>query len=108
MPRSAGSGIVSRIHVEDLAAIIHAGIFADLEGAWPVADEEPCASAEIAQWCCKVLKMGEVPLTVDEQVTTGRRVDGRAIREKLGVKLAYPSWRSGVPASLAEENHRSF
>lgn len=104
MPRSAGSGIVSRIHVEDLAAIVHAGIFADLEGAWPVADEEPCASAEIAQWCSQVLKMGEVPLTVDGRATTGRRVDGRGIREKLGIKLAYPSWRTGVPASLAEEN----
>lgn len=104
MPRSAGSGIVSRIHVEDLAAIIHAGIFADLEGAWPVADDEPCASAEIAQWCSQVLKMGKVPLIVDEQPIVGRRVDGREIREKLGIKLAYPSWRTGVPASLAEGN----
>jgi nucleoside-diphosphate-sugar epimerase len=104
MPRSAGSGIVSRIHVEDLAAIIQAGIFSDLEGAWPVADEDPCSSAEIAVWCSKVLKMAELPLIVDERGIAGRRVDGTEIREKLGIKLAYPSWRAGVPASLAEEN----
>jgi uncharacterized protein YbjT (DUF2867 family) len=103
MPRSAGSGIVSRIHVEDLAATIHAGIFSDLEGAWPVADEEPCSSAEIAAWCCNPMKMEKFQLMVEERAIAGRRVDGKEIREKLGIKLAYPSWRTGVPASLEEE-----
>ncbi len=41
VPRGGGSGIVSRIHVDDLAAIIHAGLFSDIEGAWPVADDDP-------------------------------------------------------------------
>ena len=49
MPRGAGSGIVSRIHVEDLAAIVEAGLFSDVQGAWPVADDVPCSSAEIAE-----------------------------------------------------------
>ncbi|MGA2716341.1 MAG: hypothetical protein ABSG41_24870 [Bryobacteraceae bacterium] len=103
MPRSAGSGIVSRIHVEDLAAIVQAGIFSDLEGAWPVADDEPCSSAEIAEWCSKLFKMKEVPPSVSDSATVGRRVDGTEIREKLGIELTYPSWRTGIPASLAEE-----
>jgi len=103
MPRSAGSGIVSRIHVDDLAAIIEAGIFSDLEGAWPVADDEPCSSGEIAAWYSRLLKMKEVSPIVNNWAIVGRRVDGTEIREKLGIELTYPSWRIGVPASLAEE-----
>jgi nucleoside-diphosphate-sugar epimerase len=101
MPRSAGSGIVSRIHVEDLATIIQAGIFFPLEGAWPVADDAPCSSAEIAAWCNHSTISGG---TIVGGTIAGRRVDGTEIREKLGIRLAYPSWRTGIPASIAEEN----
>jgi nucleoside-diphosphate-sugar epimerase len=104
--RSLDSGIVSRIHVEDLAAIIEAGIFSNAEGAWPVADDMPCATAEIISWCAEFLNLKEdthrrpgIPRSI-----SGRRVDGRKIREMLGVELKYPSWQAGIEASLAEEN----
>jgi nucleoside-diphosphate-sugar epimerase len=103
IPRSAGSGIVSRIHVEDLAAIIEAGISAKLEGAWPVADELPCASAEIAAWCIKRMNLSAARAIASPMPITGRKVDGHRIRELLGVELTYPSWATGIPASLAEE-----
>ena len=104
MPRGAGSGIVSRIHVEDLAAIVEAALFADLQGAWPVADDMPCSTSEIARWCARVLKLepvGEYQTPV--RPMPGRRVNGSKIREILGVKLKYPSWRTGIAASLSEE-----
>jgi nucleoside-diphosphate-sugar epimerase len=104
--RSLDSGIVSRIHVDDLAAIIEAGIFSNAEGAWPVADDMPCATAEIVSWCAKFLKLERgtcsgpgIPRSI-----VGRIVDGRKIREMLQVKLKYPSWQAGIEASLAEEN----
>jgi hypothetical protein len=97
VPRGGGSGIVRRIHVDDLSAIIHAGFFSEIEGAWPVADDDPCSTAEIAAWCCKTRANNS------EIAISGRRVDGRRIREKLGVELTYASWRTGIPASLAEE-----
>jgi nucleoside-diphosphate-sugar epimerase len=100
VPRSAGSGIVSRIHVEDLAAIVEAGIFSDLQGCWPVADEDPCTSAEIAKWCAEVLKLDN-KMSIAEGATTGRRVEGKKIFELVGVQLTHRSWRTGVPASLA-------
>jgi len=34
----------------------------------------------------------------------GRRVDGRKIRELLGVELRYPSFESGIKACLEEES----
>lgn len=98
-PRGAGSSVASRIHVDDLAALADAALLADdLEGAWPVADDLPCSSAEIVAWCT-----GGAP--VPESLTTirGRRVDGRKIRELLGVELRYPSWKTGVAAALEEE-----
>jgi nucleoside-diphosphate-sugar epimerase len=108
-PRGAGSGIASRIHVEDLAAIVEAGLFADLQGAWPVADDVPCSSAEIARWCVKLLQLKAVKeYEMPGRTISGRKVDGRKIREMLGVDLKYPSWRTGIEASLAEEATREL
>lgn len=101
LPRGAGSGIVSRIHVDDLAAIIAAGISSNLEGAWPVADDEPCASAEIAAWCAQQFGIPQ-PAAVSAPIA-GRRVNGTEVRRKLAMELRYPSWKTGIPASIAEE-----
>jgi nucleoside-diphosphate-sugar epimerase len=105
LPRSAGSGIVSRIHVDDLAAIVDAGIFSEIQGSWPVADEAPCSSEEIARWCRKLLQLkpAGVPGMPAGRRIAGRKVDGRKIREMLKVHLVYPSCQAGIKASLAEE-----
>jgi nucleoside-diphosphate-sugar epimerase len=104
MPRGASSGIVSRIQVDDLAAIVEAGLFSEVRGVWPVADDVPCPSAEIASWCAELLRLEVV--TEHENSgsrVTGRRVNGRKIREILGVELRYPSWQAGIAACFAEE-----
>jgi hypothetical protein len=44
------------------------------------------------------------PEGVPETLRVTRRVDGRAIRESLGVTLRYPGYRVGIPACLAEES----
>lgn len=104
IPRGAGSGIVSRIHVDDLAAIIEAGLFSDIQGAWPVADDAPCSSAEIAAWCAQLLQIEPVAGYENlGKAVAGRRVNGRKIAEILGVELKYPAWPAGVAACLAEE-----
>jgi nucleoside-diphosphate-sugar epimerase len=99
-----GSNFVSRIHVEDLAAISAAALLSDLTGAYPVADEDPCSSREIAEFCAALLHLGPVESTTSDKLSetrqSDRRVDGRAICKLLGVKLRYPSYRQGVPASL--------
>lgn len=102
VPRGTGSGVVSRIHVEDLAVTIEAGIFSDLEGAWPVADDEPCSTAEITDWLGEIREIKRIEST-STAITRGRRVDGRKIREQLAIDLIYLSWRTGIPASIKEE-----
>jgi nucleoside-diphosphate-sugar epimerase len=104
LPRGAG-GVVSRIHVDDLAALLAAGIDSDLTGAWPVADDRPAASSEVIGWYATKLgiSLPEIPgeLSIPQR---GRFVDGRKIRELLSVKLKYPSWETGIPASQKEED----
>jgi nucleoside-diphosphate-sugar epimerase len=91
---------VSRIHVDDLAAHVEAGLLSGVTGAYPVADEEACTSREIAEFCARLLNL---PLPLHAQAkayATSRRVDGSAIRRALGITLRYPSYRVGIPASL--------
>jgi nucleoside-diphosphate-sugar epimerase len=105
MPRGIGSGLVSRIHVDDLAALIERALDSGLKGAWPVADEEPCSTYQIVRWYAEVLQIKSTikPATFGNPIT-GRRVDGKKVFELLGVRLQYPSWRTGIPASLSEES----
>ncbi len=102
-----GSNFVSRIHVDDLAAHTAAALFSDAEGAWPVADEVPCKSREIAEFCANLLGV-PMPASVaieelSETRQTDRRVDGSAVRRRLGVTLKYPSYRFGIPACIDNE-----
>lgn len=102
MPRGAGS-IVSRIHVDDLAALLEAAIDSPLCGSWPVADDCPASSQEVALWCAREMKLEVPEFPRSGSQTTGRRVNGRKIRELLGVLLEYPTYREGIAASLREE-----
>ena len=100
-----GSNYVSRIHVDDLAAITAAALLRpDVTGAFPVADDEPSTSWEITKFCSELLNVPMPGSVATESVhstrRSDRRVDGRAIRRLLGIELTYPSFRTGIPASL--------
>lgn len=102
-----GDNSVSRIHRNDVAWHSMEALSSDLTGAYPVADEEPCTSREIAEFCAKKMKL-PMPASVtadevDETRRTDRRVDGSFIREELGVDLYYSSYRIGIPASMLME-----
>lgn len=100
----ARSGMVSRIHGDDLANHALEGLLSELTGAFPVADEHPCSSMEIADFCRSIFRAtgeGALPQTPIE--IAGRKVDAKKTREALGIGLIYPSYHSGVLASIAQE-----
>jgi nucleoside-diphosphate-sugar epimerase len=84
--------VVSRIHVADLAAIVVAALGSRVEGAWPVADEEPASGRELlAAWSGTAWERGDRP-----DPPGSRRVDGTAIARELGVVLRYRSYRDAI------------
>ena len=106
LPQREGT-FTSRIHVDDLAALTAAALLSDAGGAWPVADEAPCTPREIADFCAALLHLPPPPTAESQELPETRRgdrqVDGSAVRRILNVTLRYPSYREGVPASIAEE-----
>ncbi len=103
-----GDRYVSRIHVEDLAAIVAAAMERGLEGTYPVADAEPAFSREVASLCAELLGL-EIPAPVpsgelSETRRADRRVNGAAVLRLLQLQLRYPTYREGIPASLAAES----
>lgn len=107
IPSIRSQNFVSRIHVKDLATHVEAALQSTLTGPYPVADEEPCTSRQMAEFCEQLLNIAASAAGSPEsgraaRVTTNRRVDGSPVRRALGITLAYPSYRVGVPAALAE------
>jgi nucleoside-diphosphate-sugar epimerase len=97
-----GGRVISRIHVDDLADHLIAGLNCTLTGAFPIADEEPCPSIDVAVLTAQLLNL-PVPAASSMPPAAGRRVDGSAYRHALGLTLRYPSYRQGIPACLAAE-----
>jgi nucleoside-diphosphate-sugar epimerase len=105
-----GSNYVSRIHVDDLAAHCEAALASSLTGAWPVADDHPCTTREIAAYCSRLLGVPMPPgtdaSTLHHTRQANRRVDGRAVRQALGITLRYPGYETGIPASDPQGSSR--
>ncbi len=102
-----GGGSISRIHVDDIAEIVATGLLSSVTGAFPVADEHPCPSLEVAEFCTSSFGFPTPPAAprelLNETLRNDRRVDGSAIRSLLGLELLYPSYREGIPACLEAE-----
>lgn len=104
-----GMDFVSRIHVDDLAAHCEAGLLVDeVTGAYPVGDERPAPKRDVAAFTAELLDVPMPPFVpADENTHPSRRVsrcvDGSAIRRLLGIELEHPSYRVGIPASVAAE-----
>ena len=102
-----GANFVSRIHVDDLATHAERALLSDATGAYPVADNHPCPSREIAAFCADLLDLPLAPSVTAAEVSetrrADRRVDGSAIRHRLGIELRYPLYREGIPTALEEE-----
>ena len=93
-----GSGYVSRIHVDDLAALILAAPAARGE-TFVVGDAMPAPHRDVVAWICErygVPMPPSIPLErAHESLRGDRRVDSSRALRTLGVTLAYPSYTIG-------------
>lgn len=105
--------IFSRIHVEDIAAVLAASIRRPAPGIYNVCDDEPTPPEDVIEHAARLLNLPVPPAVAFEDAdltpmarsfyADSRRVSNRRIREDLGVKLRYPSYREGLAALLAAE-----
>ncbi len=97
----------SRIHVEDIVQTLCASIAKPHPGAiYNVADDLPCAQAEVITYACDLLGAPPPPLVPFEQAqlsemarsfyANSRRMRNDKIKDELGVRLHYPDYRAGL------------
>ncbi|MDX2087751.1 MAG: NAD(P)H-binding protein [Kofleriaceae bacterium] len=99
-----GHAHISRIHVDDLVAVIVAAGTSRYVGTLNVADDEPAPSGEVADAVAAKLGLPPpprvpataVPPEVAAMLTADRRISNRRMKDELGLTLRYPSWRDGL------------
>jgi nucleoside-diphosphate-sugar epimerase len=111
--------VFSRIHVDDIVGgVLHAlTLPPDLQpDTLILADAQPCPSSETLGYAAHLLELPLPPLQRWEQVAPtmspmarsfwgeNRRADSRLLRETLGYRLRYPTYREGYRACLEEES----
>jgi nucleoside-diphosphate-sugar epimerase len=106
--------VFSRIHVEDIAATLEASIDRPRGGAiYNVADDEPASSADVVAYAFELLGQPVPPAVPYDQIAPSmspmarsfyadsRRVANTLIKDELGVRLTYPTYREGLRAILS-------
>lgn len=103
--------LFSRIHVEDIAAVLRAALTGDHPSAiFNVCDDEPAPPAEVVTFAADLLGVTPPPEIPFEQAALSpmaltfwadnKRVDNRRMKEELGVGLTYPTYREGLKSLL--------
>ena len=103
--------IFSRIHVDDIAGVLAASIARPNPGrAYNVADDEPCPPQDVVAHAAQLLGIApppEVPFAEASMsamaksfFADSKRVSNSRIKEELGYRLLYPSYREGLAALL--------
>ncbi len=103
--------VFSRIHVYDIAQIVLASMNRpNPKAIYNACDNEPAAAHEVVQFACKLLGREAPPLIPFDRAelspmgkefySANRRVKNERIKQELGVKLQYPTYREGLQALL--------
>lgn len=105
--------VFNRIHVDDIGRAIAACLTTQRAGrVWNVCDDEPAPPQDVVEFGARLLGLPVPPDLPFESAQLSpmarsfygenKRVSNRALRETLGVKLAYPTYREGLRALAAD------
>lgn len=106
--------VFGRIHVEDIATVLHASITRpNPGGVYNVTDDLTCPPQDVIAHAADLLGIACPPAVPFEDAnlspmarsfySESKRVLNTRIKDELGVTLAYPTYREGLAAILAEE-----
>lgn len=106
--------VFSRIHVADIAGALAAAMAQPSPGrVLNLADDEPAAPSEALQEACRLLGVEPPPPVPFEEAKRGmsemalsfwadnRRVSNARLKQELGYRLRYPTYREGLRACRA-------
>jgi nucleoside-diphosphate-sugar epimerase len=106
--------VFSRTHVQDIAQVLMASIARPNPGAaYNVCDDDPAPPEDVLSHAAHLLGLPEPPALRFEEAdlspmarsfySESKRVRNDRIKEELGVRLLYPSYREGLASLLAQE-----
>jgi len=106
--------VFSRIHVADIAQVLHASMTRPRAGAiYNLCDDDPAAPADVIAHAAALLGVTPPPLIpfteakLSEMARSfyddNKRVRNDRIKQELGVRLTFPDYRAGLAAILAAE-----
>ena len=109
--------VFSRIHVDDIAAVLRASMRKPNPGAvYNLCDDDPAPPAEVIEHAAGLLNIAPPPLVPFAEAklshmarsfyADNKRVRNERIKRELGVSLAYPTYRQGLAAILKAEQAR--
>lgn len=104
--------VFSRIHVDDIAQVLHASIDRPRAGGiYNVCDDDPAPPQDVIEHAARLLDL-PVPPAVPFEIADlspmarsfyaeSKKVRNTRLKDELGVQLAFPDYRSGLAALLA-------
>lgn len=110
--------VFSRIHVEDIAAVLLASLHAPNPGAiYNLCDDDPAPPQDVISYAAHLLGLPEPPAEDFETAemtpmarsfyAESKKVRNDRIKNELGVVLKYPDYKTGLQALLRQaDNHR--
>lgn len=103
--------VFSRIHVDDIANVLHAALLRPNPGIYNLCDDDPASPEDILGLAAEMLGLPPPPIVPYEQAemtpmarsfyAENKRVRNDRIKSVLGVKLDFPTYREGLAAILA-------
>lgn len=108
----------SRIHIDDIVQVLQASIANSCAGdIYNLCDDNPAPSHEVISYACQLLGVEPPALISFEDAdlapitrsfyADNKRVRNDKIKQKLGVELLHPDYKSGLNACLRESSDSS-
>ncbi len=106
--------VFNRIHVDDIVSALIASMQHPAGNIYNLADDYPAPSHELIDYACKLLGMESPPLIqYDDDIDMSpmarsfykdnKRIKNDKIKDKLGIKLKHPDYKSGLNAIFENE-----
>jgi nucleoside-diphosphate-sugar epimerase len=105
--------VFNRVHVSDIAQAIEACFAQDAAGVFNLADDEPAPPQDVIAFAAELMGKAPPPEIPFDAARAGmsamaqsfyaenRRVRNDKLKQTLGVRLAYPTYRDGLRALFA-------